>query len=195
MPDRTGRGRSIVRQPELQPSFRVVEAGPVRVLLRSRLAPGSLRCCGPMAVALAMVAGFTLFVIMQGYETYRQSSTSQCIPFGVGLVALGLTALNVIELMHREELTFDRQRGLILRQDTVVPAVLKFTRARVPFGEVRAVRFWPMREPNWPGTVWGVALYLHGDRMAPVDRASDVDKMRNLAGYLAGFLQVPLLEE
>lgn len=140
---------------------------------------------------MAMVAGFALFFLMQGYDTVGWGSRYGCVPFGVGLLALALTVLNFIELIHREEVVFDRKRRMVARSEHLVPVVLKLPRWSVSFADVKAVRFAPVGE----GPVWTVALYTHDGQFYGVDRATDWNRMKQLASHLATFLEVSLHEE
>jgi hypothetical protein len=182
------------REPELQPSFRVIEANQKRVVFRSRRLPGSLRCCGPVAVALAMVAGFALFSIMQGPEVTGVGGSSQCIPLGVGLIALGLTVINVIELLHREMIVFDGFKNIVTRQEVFVPGLVSITRWMVPFSRIQAVGFRQVRDCSQPVSIWGVFLLPFDGEAIALDRASDQDKMFTLANHLAHFLQVDMMQ-
>ena len=182
---------SPARSQELQPSFRVAEANETRIILKSRRAPGSLRCCGPLAVAMAMIAGFVLFFIMEGNATAGWGSRYGCVPLGVGILGLALTALNLVELIHLEEVVFDRTRRSVSRSEHLVPLILKLPRWSVAFAEVEAVRFAPAGE----GPVWTVALFTRNGQFFGIDRASDWNRMQNLASHLAAFLEVSLREE
>ena len=180
---------------ELQPSFRVTEANQKRVVLRARRPAGSLRCCGPLAVALATLAGFGLFFLMQGYETVGWGGQYQCIPFGIGIIGLGLTAINLIELLHREEVVFDRLNEVVTYRESFVPGVLTQARWKLPFSEVQAVLFGQVRECSWTTPIWSVGISLLDGKTIGVDRASDRGRMLAVANYLATFLRVQLIME
>lgn len=179
---------------EFRPAFRVVEASERRVILRSRRPPGSMRCCGPVAVALAMVAGFALFFIMQGYEAPGVQSPYQCLPLGVGVVALALTVINLVELVQREEVVFDAVKNEVARRESLVPGVFYAARWKIPFSRIHAIGFRKVRGGDWPPPVWGVYLLLFDERRIRVDRSSDQEKMFTLASYLADFLRVDIVE-
>jgi hypothetical protein len=147
-----------------------------------------------MAVALAMVAGFSLFVAMQGYEAPGGQVSYQCLPLGIGLVALTLTAINLLELTQREELLFDAVNNLISRRESFVPGVIYVNRWRLPFSRVRAVSFRKIRGGDQPPPVWAVSLLLFDEQTVRVDRSSDHERMFTLASYLADFLRVGLVE-
>ncbi len=153
-----------------------------------------MRCCGPVAVALAMVTGFTLFVVMQGYETPGARGSYQCLPLGIGLVALVLTAINLLELMQREELVFDAVHNMLLRRESFALGLFHVTRWCLPFSRIRAVSLHKIRGGDWPPPVWGVYLLLFDGETVRVDRSSDQEKMLALAGHLANFLQVRLVQ-
>ena len=176
---------------EFRPTYRVVQADERRVVLRSRRPPGSLRCCGPVAIALAMVAGFALFFIMQGYETPGVRSHYQCLPLAIGLVALILTVINLLELVQREEVLFDGARNVVQRRESYVPGVLFISRWKVPFSRIQGIRFQRIRGGVTP--VWGVYLMLFDEQQIRIDRSSDHDKMSALANYLADFLRVEII--
>ena len=179
---------------EFRPAFRVVEADERRVVLRSRRPPGSIRCCGPTAVALAMVAGLALFFVMQGYETPGVRSPYQCLPLGIGLVAFALTVINLVEIVQREEIVFDSTKNVVARRESFVPAVLYITRWTIPFSRIQAVSFRKVRGGTWPPPVWGVYLALFDEQNVRVDRSSDHEKMFALASYLADFLRVDIVQ-
>lgn len=179
---------------EVRPVFRVVKVGEQRIVLRTRRAPGSMRCCGPVAVALAMVAGFALFAIMQGYEGPGARSSYQCLPLGIGTVALALTVINLLELVQCEELVFDAVDNAVFRRESFVPNLLYITRWSVPFSRIREVSFRKIRGGTSPPPVWGVFLVLFDDQAVRVDRSSDQEKIFALANYLTDFLRVKLVE-
>jgi len=139
-----------------------------------------------------MVTGFGLFFVMQGYETPGVRSHYQCLPLAIGLVALILTALNVLELAQREEVLFDGTKNVVQRRESYVPGVLYVTRWKVPFSRIQAVGFRRIR--GGVASVWGVYLMLFDEQQIRVDRSSDHDKMQALANYLAGFLRVEIVE-
>jgi hypothetical protein len=165
-----------------------------RVVLRARRPPGSIRCCGPTAVALAMVAGLALFFVMQGYETPGVKSPYQCLPLGIGLVAFALTVINLVEIVQREEIVFDAVKNMVARRESLVPGVVYLTRWSIPFSRIQAVNFRKVRGGTWPPPVWGVYLLLFDDQNLRVDRSSDHEKMFALANYLAEFLRVEIVE-
>ena len=177
---------------EFHPTYRVVQANERRVVLRTRRPPGSIRCCGPVAIALAMVAGFALFFIMQGYETPGVRSHYQCLPLAIGFVALVLTVINLLELVQREEVVFDGVGNTVLRRESFIPGVFYITRWKVPFSRIQAIRFRRIRGGVTP--VWGVYLMLFDEQIIRLDRSSDHDKMSALANYLADFLRVEIVE-
>lgn len=178
---------------EFRPAFRVVEASERRVVLRSRRSPGSMRCCGPVAVALAMVAGFALFLIMQGYEAPGVQTPYQCLPLGIGVVALALTVVNLVEMVQREEVVFDAVKNEVVRRESLVPGVLHTTRWKIPFSRVHSIGLRKVRGGDWPPPVWGVYLLLFDEQLIRVDRSSDREKMFTLASYLADFLRVEVV--
>ena len=182
------------RKGEVRPIYRVAKVGDQGIVLRTRRSPGSMRCCGPVAVALAMVTGFALFALMQGYETPGSRGSYQCLPLGIGLVALLLTAINLLELVQREELVFDAIRNTVLRRESFVPGVLHVTRWSVPFSRIQSVSFRKIRGGEQPPPVWGVYLLLFDGESVRVDRSSDQEKMFALASHLANFLQVRLVQ-
>ena len=153
-----------------------------------------MRCCGPVAVALAMVAGFALFVVMQGYETPGVQSPYRCLPLGIGAVALVLTAINLVEMIQREEIIFDAAHNTVVRRESLIPGILYITRWKIPFSRIRSVSFNKIRGGEWATPVWGVYLILFDDQRVRVDRSSDREKLYTLANYLTDFLRVGMVE-
>ncbi len=90
-----------------------------------------------------MVAGFALFFLMQGYDTMGGAIVTAVFHLALVYCALALTVLNLIELVHREEVIFDREQRPVARSEHLVPVMLKLPRWAVAFGEVEAVRFAP----------------------------------------------------
>jgi hypothetical protein len=140
---------------------------------------------------MAMVAGFALFFLMQGYDTVGVGNRYGCVPFGVGVLALALTTLNLVELIHHEEVVFDGKRRTVARSEHLLPVLLKLPRWSVSFAQIEAVRFAPVGE----GPVWTVALYARDGQFYGIDRATDWNKMKQLSSHLAAFLDVNLYEE
>lgn len=179
---------------QLEPSYRIIRANDSCVVLKARRSLGSLRCCGPVVVAMTMFAGFALFIVMQGYEAPGLSNTYQCIPLGVGIVALGLTVVNLLELLHHEDVVFDNVRNEVAHRDNFVLGLIRWARWRVPFSRIYAVGLRKIGESSWSAPIWSVHLLLRDGQNIRLDRASDREKMFALANYLASYLRVDILE-